>query len=197
MVDAELEGQKENKFPEIEQKKDKLEQYQKEQKPNFVNLQKTVATMCEIGWGSVRAEKRMPKNPYFEVQILVKTTGGISIGLATKQMPLDGYVGEHEGTYGYESHGKFWGHEVDGCSHCNGRPLIDGKPKFGKGHVVGSGVKNGQIIYTKNGQRLGTANLFVDGSAADLFPCVSLGMPGTKIVANFGPNFQFNIADMI
>uniref|UniRef100_A0A914HQE2 Uncharacterized protein n=1 Tax=Globodera rostochiensis TaxID=31243 RepID=A0A914HQE2_GLORO len=41
-----------------------------------------------------------------------------------------------------------------------------------------------------------TANLFVS-SAVDLFPCISLGSSGTKIEANFGPNFQFNIADGI
>uniref|UniRef100_A0A183CQA3 Viral A-type inclusion protein n=1 Tax=Globodera pallida TaxID=36090 RepID=A0A183CQA3_GLOPA len=52
MVDAKLEEQKvsnANKFAEIEQKNDKLEKYQKEQSPNIVDLQKTIATLKEIG----------------------------------------------------------------------------------------------------------------------------------------------------
>uniref|UniRef100_A0A914HW60 Carbonyl reductase n=1 Tax=Globodera rostochiensis TaxID=31243 RepID=A0A914HW60_GLORO len=40
-----------------------------------------------------------------------------------------------------------------------------------------------------------TTGLFVD-SAADLFPCVTLFLPGAQIQANFGPDF-FKIADRI
>uniref|UniRef100_A0A183CQR6 B30.2/SPRY domain-containing protein n=1 Tax=Globodera pallida TaxID=36090 RepID=A0A183CQR6_GLOPA len=152
------------------------------------------------GWSSVIAKKPLlSKNPYFEVKIVEKK-GPIFIGLATKQIQLDYYwVGYHEGTYAYGGIGRFWGHEVEGCGHtAGGRPVIKGKPPFGVGDVVGCGVnlENGQIIYMKNGERLDTDRLFVD-SAADLFPSVSLGMPGDKIEANFGPNFKFNIADEI
>uniref|UniRef100_A0A914HPQ2 B30.2/SPRY domain-containing protein n=1 Tax=Globodera rostochiensis TaxID=31243 RepID=A0A914HPQ2_GLORO len=147
-------------------------------------------------WCAVFAERAIPKGGivYFEVKVLEKK-GWVSIGLGAKQMP----VVDYRGTYSYQNIGFFYGHEVEGCSHtANGRPFIVGKPRFGVGDVVGCGVNlaTRQIIYTKNGERLDTANLFVD-SAADLFPHVMLYHPGDKIKANFGPNFKFDIADGI
>uniref|UniRef100_A0A183BYZ0 B30.2/SPRY domain-containing protein n=1 Tax=Globodera pallida TaxID=36090 RepID=A0A183BYZ0_GLOPA len=233
MVVAEFEKQKEsnaNKFAGVGQKNAlqqekivKLEKYQKEQQPNIVHLQKTVATLCDIGllinrwdsaachhnlalsepgrlivqhngdkseWSSVIAERYLHSGKsYFEVKIVEKT-GNISIGLASKRMPLDKYVGEYEQTLGYSSDGYFYGHEVRGCGHtANGRPCIVGKPSFGVGDVVGYSSIKGSYTCTLNGQPL--VEHHHNGSYyVDLFPCVSLGSPGTKIEVNFGPNFN-------
>uniref|UniRef100_A0A914HYK0 BTB domain-containing protein n=1 Tax=Globodera rostochiensis TaxID=31243 RepID=A0A914HYK0_GLORO len=160
-------------------------------------------------WSSVLAKRPILKKDlgifYYEVTILEKGNN-VFIGLAIRQMPLN-----LEGTYAYQSNGIFWGHAVEEYSHSNGpgmcsenqnrahpwngRSYIIGKPSFGVGDVIRCGVNlaSRQIIYTKKGQRLETAGLFVN-FGTDLFPCVTLYESGAKIEANFGPKFKFNIA---
>ncbi|KAI3414307.1 hypothetical protein GPALN_011765 [Globodera pallida] len=150
-------------------------------------------------WRSVVAERPIHPNGnfgifYFEVKILKKNVL-VCIGLAPKQMPLDKWVGLYNGTYAYQSSGIFVGHAVEGSrqSSNNGRPYSYNKSRsFGVGDVIGCGVNlaTRQIIYTKNGHRLGSAGLLVD-SAVELFPCVSLRNREAKIEANFGPNFEY------
>uniref|UniRef100_A0A914H955 B30.2/SPRY domain-containing protein n=1 Tax=Globodera rostochiensis TaxID=31243 RepID=A0A914H955_GLORO len=154
------------------------------------------------GTRSVLAEWPIPEGNfgifYFEMAI-VDRQHGIYIGLGTKEMPLNKPIGEYKGTYAYASWGSFCGHAVAGCSNFhNENPYIKGQPEFVDGDVIGCGVDlaTRQIIYTKNGRRLETAGLFID-SAADLFPCITMFSPGTKVEANFGPNFKFNIANGI
>ncbi|KAI3420942.1 hypothetical protein GPALN_014570 [Globodera pallida] len=116
-------------------------------------------------------------------------------GLAPRQMPVNNCVGYHKGSYAYDNWGTFWGHPVEISEYgVSDTPSVVGMPEFDLGDVVGCGVNlaTRQIIYTLNGERLDTANLFVD-SATDLFPCLSSFTSVDKIEANFGPNFKFNI----
>ncbi|KAI3420947.1 hypothetical protein GPALN_014574 [Globodera pallida] len=169
-------------------------------------IAKRYGNYCDHDGGSVFSERPIPKKDfgifYFEMKITKSTVFvPLYIGLATKQMPLDGcMVGPYKGTYAYSRWGDFWGHEVEGCHQgSSGAPFIIGNHWFGAGSVVGCGLNlaTRQIIYTRNGKRLDTANLFVDSAAADLFPCLSCACLCNEIEANFGPNFKFDIADGI
>uniref|UniRef100_A0A914H1X4 ZZ-type domain-containing protein n=1 Tax=Globodera rostochiensis TaxID=31243 RepID=A0A914H1X4_GLORO len=149
--------------------------------PNFLIVQHRA---LEKGFRTVRAELAVPNESgifYYEVKIEVHRGGFLGIGLATKSLRLDKCVGQHaNNTYAYGSDGTFWGHNVKGCE---------------LGIVVGCGLNMAtrQIIYTRNGQRLDTAELLV--SPSKLYACVTLSEPGDVIEANFGPKFKFNIAE--
>uniref|UniRef100_A0A914I402 B30.2/SPRY domain-containing protein n=1 Tax=Globodera rostochiensis TaxID=31243 RepID=A0A914I402_GLORO len=140
-----------------------------------------------MGDYSVLAERQIPKENvgifYYEMTMLRKK-GRVHIGLGTtNQRPLI-HIGHDEGSYAYGSGGYFG--------------VTREKAKFEQGDVIGCGINlaTRQIIYTKNGQRLETAGLFVS-SAVELFPCLTLFYPGDKIEANFGPNFNFKVAELL
>uniref|UniRef100_A0A914HLH1 Uncharacterized protein n=1 Tax=Globodera rostochiensis TaxID=31243 RepID=A0A914HLH1_GLORO len=92
----------------------------------FSEPDRLIDQFSEEGWRSVIAERPVPKKDigifYYEVTISEEQCL-LHIGLGPKQMPLYKCVGRYEGTYAYQSCGRFWGHEVDGCSHdWNERP---------------------------------------------------------------------------
>ncbi|KAL3114772.1 hypothetical protein niasHT_014586 [Heterodera trifolii] len=156
---------------------------------NFVGILKDrFGREAESAWVSVSvfAKYSVPSSEigglfYFEVKI-IHLRNCAKIGFSTKAMA---FCEKAEGLYSY------------------------GKPKYSRDDVIGCGVNlaSGRIIFTKNGQPLDTADLFVcpsspsanddDDDAVDhrLFPCVSLADSGDLIEANFGPNFKFDPAN--
>ncbi|KAL3070572.1 hypothetical protein niasHT_032362 [Heterodera trifolii] len=123
---------------------------------------------------------------YYEIRILhVKNFA--RIGLATKAMPLDRKVGSCADSFAYGNSGFIW---------MNNSCWINLENEFGNDDIVGCGINltNRRVIFTKNGQRLDTADLFAPESICPLFPCVTLGSSNDKVEANFGPTFKFNLS---
>ncbi|KAL3073557.1 hypothetical protein niasHS_017124 [Heterodera schachtii] len=133
---------------------------------------------------------------YYELEIL-NAEGFISIRLATKAMPLEQFAGQSNGC-GYRI-SKGCGYRSDGLFCIDNFCWDYIKAEFSRGDVVGLGINlaTRRLIFTKNGQRLDPSDLFFPPSADRLFPCVSLGSPGDKIEANFGPNFKFDFLKTI
>ncbi|KAL3076639.1 hypothetical protein niasHT_039093 [Heterodera trifolii] len=180
--------------------------------------QLTINCNCNrFGWRTVFAKFPItnfcrPGIFYFEMKAIKSFA---TIGFATKEVPLDGSIGQILNSYGYRSDGSF------GCNGIS-RPCkmpfgqvpmssLFGFPSplsadeamaykmsaFSTGDVVGCGIflDAQQIFWTKNGRRMDYSSFFIQTPANflnSLFPCVSL-WAGNKIEANFGPNFKFNL----
>ncbi|KAL3077416.1 hypothetical protein niasHT_033954 [Heterodera trifolii] len=128
---------------------------------------------------------------YYELEIF-NVRKYISIGLATKAMPLNEFVGLTNGC-GYRI-SKGCGYRSDGLFYIDTFCWDYKKADCSRGDVIGIGINlaTRRLIFTKNGQQLDPSDLFFPPSADRLFPCVSLGSSGDKIEANFGPNFKFD-----
>ncbi|KAL3081594.1 hypothetical protein niasHT_034252 [Heterodera trifolii] len=123
---------------------------------------------------------------YYELSILKSEQKCCAyFGLAPKQSDQ---IVDTFGCIAYRSDGFFW----------FGNSWLPEKQSFTAGDTVGCGLNlsNGQIIFTKNGQRLDTTGLVIPSptDGPPLFPCVSLCNCGDTVKANFGPSFHFDFA---
>ncbi|KAL3116391.1 hypothetical protein niasHT_002474 [Heterodera trifolii] len=126
---------------------------------------------------------------YFEIAIeKLRSQFGAVVGFAVKLKPFVSVVNRW-GTLACQSNGIFY---VNGYQ----QQQIDAAHSFSSGDIIGLGIHltTLEIIFTKNGHRLVTANMFISfptDQQQQLFPFVSLLSPGDQIDANFGPNFLF------
>ncbi|KAL3086226.1 hypothetical protein niasHT_040018 [Heterodera trifolii] len=127
---------------------------------------------------------------YTEYRILADK-GVLYIGLSTKEMPLDDWIGNRV-SYGYSSFGKIDYKKANG----NGVYILDNVPLLHIGDVGGCGLNwaTRQVFFTKNGQRLNITNLYVDEETADFYPTVSLSDHLDAVEANFGPIFKYDLS---
>ncbi|KAL3077836.1 hypothetical protein niasHS_011639 [Heterodera schachtii] len=149
---------------------------------------------AEKGSCTVYAQNAIPVNIdsgifYFEIKI-VNVESLVTVGLGTKSMPLQGMPELWPRSCTYRSDGIFF---IEKVSWANG------KARCSRGDVAGFGLNlaTRQIVFTKNGIRIDTSDLFFYPSHLydyyrSLYPCVSLSDPGDLIEANFGPTFKFD-----
>ncbi|KAL3113183.1 hypothetical protein niasHT_013419 [Heterodera trifolii] len=151
------------------------------------------------GFVSVCAKKPIPKNGifYFEVNDLNGFASFAAVGLAPKELPLGERAVYFDGTNTDKQNNSYEYYSMQYFASSS-FPIFKNLPSLEPGDVIGCGVNlnTRNIIYTKNGKRINTPRLFVAPSAdVDLFPCVTLLWTGSKIEANFGPNFKYNIGN--
>ncbi|KAL3103823.1 hypothetical protein niasHT_020852 [Heterodera trifolii] len=156
----------------------------------IVHYQKNGNYNWNWSWRSVFAKHSiLPRNYstnifYFEISVInLKST--LFFGFAFKnQAKLDEAIHSNIGTFARVSNGNFW---------INGTKRGDAQYAYGSGDTVGFGVNlaTQQLIFTKNGLHLDTADLSL--SAALLFPFISLLSFDDKIKANFGLNFKCDL----
>ncbi|KAL3084241.1 hypothetical protein niasHS_009729 [Heterodera schachtii] len=88
----------------------------------------------------------------------------------------------------------------DGSIHCklpHVADVLDGFAQFGAGDVVGCGIdaSNRGVFFTLNGHKISTQ--FLQADSFHMYACCTLVDMNDAIQANFGPDFLFNIVDML
>lgn len=117
---------------------------------------------------------------YFEISIISSaSTTTIVIGLSSRPYPSFRLPGWNRNSFAF--------HGDDGNLYCN-NPYdgVSYERSFGVGDVVGCGIKNRTLYFTKNGKSLRkTGVAFADDSSCILFP--SVGFDGSCVLlVNFG-----------
>ncbi|KAL3070643.1 hypothetical protein niasHS_007679 [Heterodera schachtii] len=154
------------------------------------------------GFRSVCAKIPIPKSGifYFEIKDLNTFSSFAAVGLAPKHLPLGERAAYYDGI-NTDRHNDSYEFErliQSITTDSPPLPLYKHFPMLNPGDVIGCGGVNlatRKIIYTKNGKCIDTPGLFLASVGADLFPCVTLGISGSKIEANFGPNFKYEIGN--
>ncbi|KAL3124548.1 hypothetical protein niasHT_000834 [Heterodera trifolii] len=129
---------------------------------------------------------------YTEYRIIAGN-GPTFIGLSSKEMTLDHWLGYEPVSYGYANFGRIESTNANG----NYENISDNVPSFRIGDMVGCGLNwaTRQVFFTKNGQRLNITNLYIEEDTADLYPTVSLNRHGDVVEANFGPIFKYDLSN--
>ncbi|KAL3113162.1 hypothetical protein niasHT_013398 [Heterodera trifolii] len=186
---------------ESQSKDDKLNQIVEKIETNQKILQRFIDQITEAQNGGLTIGNQWDANAcendliIEKNELIVQHDGQMhAVGLAPKELPLGERAVYFDGTNTDQQNNSY---EYSLHSFASSSfPIFKNLPSLEPGDVIGCGVNlnTREIIYTKNGKRINTPRLFVAPSAnVDLFPCVTLRWTGSRIEANFGPNFKYNI----